>query len=102
MQSRDENGEGWEIKQVLYVDDMVLVAETREQLQDIVNEFERACNRMGLKINVGKRLLPIAFTTATSRSCEFARFFGNEQGLRHLLALSPKLEWYQQRTFFLP
>ena len=29
---RDENGGGWEIKQVIYVDDTVLVAETREHL----------------------------------------------------------------------
>ena len=52
---RDENGGGWEFKKVLHADDTVLVAETREHLQHIVNEFERACdNIMGLKINVGK------------------------------------------------
>ena len=33
---RDENGGGWEIKQVLYADDTVLVAETREHLQHTV------------------------------------------------------------------
>ena len=32
----------------------VLVAETREHLKHIVNEFERACDRIGMKINVGK------------------------------------------------
>ena len=51
---RDENGGGWEIKQVLYADDSVLVAETRNHLQHIVSEFARACDSMGLKINVGK------------------------------------------------
>ena len=30
----------------------MLVAETREHLQPIVNEFERACDSMRLKINV--------------------------------------------------
>ena len=30
----------------------MLVAETREHLQHLVNELERVCNRMGLKINV--------------------------------------------------
>ena len=45
---RDENGGGWEIKQVL------LVAETREHLQHTASEFERACDSMGLKINVRK------------------------------------------------
>ena len=36
-------------------DDTVLVAETKEHLQHIVSEFERACEGMGLKIKVGKR-----------------------------------------------
>ena len=44
---------GREIKQVLYADDTVLVAEAREHLQHIASEFERACDSMGLKINVG-------------------------------------------------
>ena len=38
---RDENGGSWEIKQILYADDTVLVAETGEHLQHIVSEFER-------------------------------------------------------------
>ena len=38
---RDEYGESWEIKQILYADDTVLVAETGEHLQHIVSEFER-------------------------------------------------------------
>ena len=37
---RDENGEGWEIKQVLYTDDTVSVVETREHFRYIVSEFE--------------------------------------------------------------
>ena len=32
----------------------VLVAERREHLQHIASWFERACDSMGLKINVGK------------------------------------------------
>ena len=51
---RDENGWGWEIKKVLYADDTVLVAETREHLQHIASEYKRVCDSMGLKINVGK------------------------------------------------
>ena len=51
---RDKNGVGWEIKQLLYADDTLLVAETRENLQNIMSEFERACDSMGLKINVVK------------------------------------------------
>ena len=53
---RDGNGVGWEIKQVLYVDDTVLVKETREHLRHILNKFERerACSSIELKINVYK------------------------------------------------
>ena len=32
----------------------MLVTETREHLQHIVSEFERGCDNMELKINVGK------------------------------------------------
>ena len=39
MKLTDENGRGGEIKQILYADDTVLVAETREHFQHIVNEF---------------------------------------------------------------
>ena len=34
---RDEKGVGWEIKQVLYSDDTILVVETTEHLQHIVS-----------------------------------------------------------------
>ena len=44
----------WEIKQVLYPNETVLVANTRVHLQQNVKEFERTCEKMGLKINVGK------------------------------------------------
>ena len=37
--------EGVETKQLLQVDGTVLVGETREHLQHIVNEFERSCDR---------------------------------------------------------
>ena len=50
----DKNGWGWVIKEILYVDETVEVVETRENLQHILSEFERACDSMGLKINVGK------------------------------------------------
>ena len=33
---KDDNGRGYEIKQVLYADDAVLIAESREDLQQIV------------------------------------------------------------------
>ena len=51
---RNEQTGSWEIKQVLQADDTVLVAETGEHLQHTVSEFERACDSIGLQINVGK------------------------------------------------
>ena len=45
---------GWEIKQVLYINDTVLVAKTREHLQPTVNDFERLCDSMELKIMLGR------------------------------------------------
>ena len=50
----DDNGREREIKQVFNADDTVLVAKTKYHPQHIVNEHERACDRKGLKINVGK------------------------------------------------
>ena len=41
-------GKGREIKQVLYADDTVLMEESREGLQHIVEESESACDRIGL------------------------------------------------------
>ena len=38
----------------MHADDTALVVKTRVHLQYIVNEFQRFCNRKGLKINVGK------------------------------------------------
>ena len=51
---RDENGGGWEVKQVLYADDTIMVAERREHLQLIVSEFKRACDSMRLNTKLGK------------------------------------------------
>ena len=40
------------MKQLLYVDDIVFMAESIENIQKIVNEFEKVCNRMELKVSV--------------------------------------------------
>ena len=54
VEFRDENGVCWELSKY-YMQITVLVDETRELLQHIVSVFERACDSMGMKINVGKR-----------------------------------------------
>ena len=69
---RDGSVVGLEIKQVLYKDDIVLVAETRKHLQDIANGFEKVCDSMGLKINVGKRKV-LVYKKDQRGSCEKVR-----------------------------
>ena len=65
------------LKQVLYADDTVLVAETGGHLQRIVSEFERACDGMGLKINVGKSKV-LMVKKGEMGSCEKVRVSGEE------------------------
>ena len=45
---------GHNINNIRYADDTVLVADTEEKLQRLVNRLQEACNRKGLKINVNK------------------------------------------------
>ena len=59
-------------EQVRFADDTVLVAETNEHLQYAVNEFERSCGRMGLKINARESKL-LVFRKYQSESCEKVR-----------------------------
>ena len=54
LKLRDENRGALEIKQVLNSDDTIWVEDIRGHLQHIVSNFERACDSMGFKINVGK------------------------------------------------
>ena len=51
---RDWNEGGWENYTNIICRSHSVAAETREHLQHIVNEFERVCNIMGMKINAGK------------------------------------------------
>ena len=45
------NGGRFEIKQVLFADDIALVADSEEKL---LSEFGRVCERRNLRVNVGK------------------------------------------------
>ena len=47
-----EDGWEWKVNQLLVADDTVLVAESEEDLQKLVTEFERVCSRRKLKVNV--------------------------------------------------
>ena len=74
---RDGNVGGREFKQVLYADNSVLVAETREHIQDILSVFERVCDSMGLKINVRKSKV-LMVEKDQMGSCEKVRVNGEE------------------------
>ena len=54
LKLRDGSEREWETKQIIYAEDIVLLAESRENFQQFVNKCERACDMMILKINVGK------------------------------------------------
>ena len=54
-----------------------MVAERREHLHHIVCEFERACDSMGLKINVGKSTV-LKIKKDQVGSCERMRVNGEE------------------------
>ncbi|XP_045129077.1 uncharacterized protein LOC123514883 [Portunus trituberculatus] len=45
---------GMNINNIRYVDDTVLIADTEEKLQKLVDQFDVGCRRVGLKINIGK------------------------------------------------
>ena len=45
------------IQDVLYADDLAMVAETREEMQHMVNVLDRTCTRWGMSISGGKTKL---------------------------------------------
>ena len=46
MKLRDGIEREWEIKQILYPDDTILSVASREVLQQVINEFERASGKL--------------------------------------------------------
>ena len=50
----DENGSEWQVNQLLFADDTVVVADSEEKLCQLVAEFGRVCKRRKLRVNVGK------------------------------------------------
>ena len=49
---RDDND--WEMNQLLFADDTVVVADSEKKLCQLVQEFGRVCKRRKLRVNVGK------------------------------------------------
>ena len=50
----EHSGREWMINQLLYADDTVLIADSRDSLQRMVNVFGEVCWRRKLKVNVAK------------------------------------------------
>ena len=51
----DGKNNGWELNQLLFVDDTVVVADSERKLCQLVTEFGRVCERRKLRYSVGKR-----------------------------------------------
>ena len=50
----DGNENEWELNQLLFVDDTVVVADSERKLCQLVTEFGSVCERRKLRVNVGK------------------------------------------------
>ena len=50
----DENDNEWELNQLLYADDTVVVANSERKLCQLVTGFGRVCERRKFRVNVGK------------------------------------------------
>ena len=48
------NDNEWELNQLLFADDTVVVADSERKLCQLVTEFGRVCKRRKLRVNVGK------------------------------------------------
>ena len=46
---------GRNINNIRYEDDMVVMGETEEGLQTLINKLQEECRKFGLRINIGKR-----------------------------------------------
>ena len=44
----------WELNQLLFADDTVVVADSERKLCQLVTEFGRVCERRKLRVNIGK------------------------------------------------
>ena len=51
---KDQWGNNWKVNQLLHADVTVLLRDSKENIQRLLNEFDRVCERRKLKVNVGK------------------------------------------------
>ena len=48
------NGNEWEMNQLLFADDTVVVADSEKKLRQLVTEFGKVCEKRKLRVNVDK------------------------------------------------
>ena len=53
----DGNDSGWELNQLLFADDTVVVADSKRKLCQLVTEFVKVCERRKLRVNVDKGMV---------------------------------------------
>ena len=70
--------EEWWLVASLFADDTVLLAESKEELQKVVNEFCRVCERRKLKVNAGKSKVMV-FERKRSEVVDFHRPYRVEE-----------------------
>ena len=82
----DGNDNEWELNQLLFADDTLVVAHCERKLCQLVTEFGRVCGRRKLQVNVGKS--------------KVVRCTGNEDGARLNVMLNGEaLEEVDQFTY---
>ncbi|XP_068226967.1 uncharacterized protein [Palaemon carinicauda] len=54
LEQIDESNHEWELNQLFFADDTVLVANSEEELGQLVTKFGRVCKRRKLRVIVGK------------------------------------------------
>ena len=70
-------GNIWRVNQLLYAGDTVLNGNSRENLQQLLNELDDVCKRRKLKVNMSKTMVMVCGTTERRK-----RFFVPLMSLR--------------------
>ena len=62
---------GRNINNIRYADDMVMIADTEEKLQNLMDRLLVECARMGLRINIGKVRQKLWVSPREQRDCRW-------------------------------
>ena len=48
---KDQEDKDWRVNQLLYADDTFLLGDSKENIQKLLNEFDKVCERIKLKVS---------------------------------------------------